>query len=426
MRIAYLINQYPQPSQSFIRREIRALETLGVSVDRFTVRRFSGQLVDPNDQAERQKTEVILNARAAGLLWATLATMLTRPAAFLAAMRLVLHIGHRSERGKLLHLIYLAEACVLLRRLRQRPDVAHVHAHFGTNSTTVAMLCRALGGPGYSFTCHGPEEFDKPEAIGLGEKVARSEFAVSISDFGRSQLYRWCGREHWPKVHVVHCGLDASFLTSETTPVPNVPRLVCVGRLEEQKGQLLLLDAAAKVVHEFRRPLELVLVGDGSMRSDVERRNDELKLRENVRITGYVSNQRVREELLSGRGLVMASFAEGLPVVIMEALAQRRPVIATYVAAIPELVRPGETGWLVSPGSVDALATAMREMLDAPITQLDEFGRNGAKLVAERHNVVHEAEQLAELFRAAIGKTIPVLSAASAPVPASSKVAEVA
>ena len=398
MKIAYLINQYPQASQSFIRREIAALEKIGINIERFTVRRWDQKLVDPGDIAEQERTRVVLDVGAAGLLLALLRTLFTRPGGFFGALRLAMHCARRADRGLPLHLIYLAEACVLLKWFTEA-GIEHVHAHFGTNSTTVAMLCRALGGPAYSFTCHGPEEFDKPEFLKLGEKIERASFVVAVSEFGRSQLYRWCGHAHWSKIHVVHCGVDAGFL-SEPATTSTSRKLVCVGRLAEQKGQLLLIQAAALLAREGEA-FELVLVGDGVMRGEIERLIVAHQLQGKVRIAGWMSNDQVREQLLESRAMVLPSFAEGLPVVCMESLALRRPVISTFVAGIPELVEPGVSGWLVPAGAVRPLAEAMRFALHADEMQLKAMGEAGANRVAAQHDAAIEAEKLSGLFRTA-------------------------
>jgi colanic acid/amylovoran biosynthesis glycosyltransferase len=397
VKIAYLINQYPQASQSFIRREINALEALGLTVDRYTLRTWDQQVVDPGDIAEKQKARVVLGVGAVGLLRALLAVCFTRPGRFFRTLRLAWRMGKRGDRGRLYQLIYLAEACVLLGWLRDS-GAQHVHAHFGTNSTTVAMLVRSLGGPTYSFTCHGPEEFDRPEALKLGEKISRAAFVVAVSEYGRSQLYRWCGYEHWKKIHVIHCGVDSSFLTANPPPLADTARLVCVGRLAEQKGQLLLVEAAARL-NQQSIPFELVLVGDGPMRREVESLVTRHGLEHCVKITGWMSNDQVREQILASRAMVLPSFAEGLPVVVMEALALERPVLSTFVAGIPELVESATSGYLVPAGSVEGLAAAMREVLSAPIDRLRDMGRAGARRVAKQHDARIEAEALLECFR---------------------------
>jgi glycosyltransferase involved in cell wall biosynthesis len=397
MRVAYLINQYPHVSHSFIRREIAALEALGLVVVRYSIRASAADLVDPADQEERRRTDTLLGGGLLALIGALLGTALTRPARWFSALRMALRLGRPSERGRLRHLAYLAEACLLLRRLH-RSNAAHLHAHFGTNSAAVALLTHLLGGPPYSFTVHGPEEFDAPRSLSLQEKIEHAAFVVAVSNFGRSQLFRWCGHNHWPKIQVVRCGVDAAFLGSTTSPIPEGNRLVCVGRLAEQKGQLLLLAALALLLSEGLE-FQMVLAGDGPMRGVVEQLIKTLGLENHVRITGWLSNEAVRQEILAARALVLPSFAEGLPVVLMEALAQARPVLTTYIAGIPELVENNVNGWLIPAGSVDALANGLRELLRTPPQRLSQMGSAGAVRVAELHNVQTEAGKLASLFQ---------------------------
>lgn len=401
-KVAYLVNQYPKGSHTFIRREIVGLEAEGVPVERFSIRSLEGRLVDVQDLDERRRTHVLLEEGPLALVGATLAVGLRRPRALARAFALAVRIGWRSDRGLLRHLVYLVEACHLLRELEAR-EADHVHAHFGTNPATVAMLCRELGGPPYSFTVHGPEEFDKPEFLALGEKIRRAEFVAGVSSFGRSQLYRHCGPEQWRKVKVVHCGVDRTFVDASHVPVPPAPRLACVGRLCEQKGQLLLVEAAARLAREGL-DFQLVLVGDGELRGAIEERIAAHGLERRVVITGWASGERVREELLASRAMVLPSFAEGLPVVIMEALALGRPVISTYVAGIPELVTPGECGWLVPAGAIEPLVDAMREALVAPAERLDAMGRVGRERVRARHDGQRIARSLGELFRDCLGR----------------------
>ncbi|MBV8884984.1 MAG: glycosyltransferase [Chroococcidiopsidaceae cyanobacterium CP_BM_RX_35] len=399
--IAYLVNQYPKVSHSFIRREIAGLEADGIQIVRFSLRSCSTELVDEADKIEFQKTRVVLGIGMIGLLLSLMRVVVTRPKQFLQSLWLTLKLGWRSDRGVLRHFAYLAEACVLLGWFSDL-GVAHVHAHFGTNSTTVAMLCQELGGPPYSFTVHGPEEFDRVGALSLVEKVERAAFVVTVSFYGKSQLYRWCKWQQWSKIHAVHCGVDDGFLALPPVAVPTVPQLVCVGRLCEAKGQLLLLEAMGQLVTEGLQ-FKLVLVGDGSLRTEIETLATRLGLQELVNIVGWASNSEVRQHILASQVMVLASFAEGLPVVIMEALALGRPVISTYVAGIPELVEPGVCGWLVPPGSVEALKLAIRTALESPPEKLEAMGQVGALRVAQQHDASVEASKLAMLFRSTLG-----------------------
>ncbi len=396
MTIAYLINQYPKVSHSFIRREIAGLEANGIPVARFSIRTCAPELVDEADKQELEKTQAILGIGIAGLGLALLRAAMTKPVPFLKALSLTIKVGWKSERGILRNFAYLAEACVLLDWC-SKSAITHIHAHFGTNSTTVAMLCEVLGGPPYSFTVHGPEEFDKVEAIALSEKINRAAFVVAVSSFGKSQLCRWCNYKHWSKIHVIHCGVDETFLNQTHVPVPNEPRLVCVGRLGEQKGHLLLVEAVRQLATEGLK-FQLILVGDGPLRENIEAEIAKSNLHDYIEITGWASSTEVRQQILASRALVLPSFAEGLPVVIMEALALGRPVISTYVAGIPELVEPGVCGWLVPAGSLEPLTAAMRSVLTSPVENLETMGKIGCDRVASQHNALTEAKKLAALF----------------------------
>jgi colanic acid/amylovoran biosynthesis glycosyltransferase len=396
MTIAYFIPTYPMPSLTFIRREILALEADGFTVHRFSLRRFDGELVEEADRREEKKTHALLKAGGLRIAMALVGEFVARPRRWMIALTMAVKRGRRSGRGLLLHLIYFAEAC-LLRRLLAGCGGRHLHVHFGTNAAETALLCRLLGGPPYSITVHGPEEFDAPQALGLREKIRHAAFVVAISQFTRSQLYRWCDLADWAKIHVIRCGLDEVFLNAAAVPVPDRPKLVNVGRLSEQKGQLLLVQAAA-ILQERGYDFELVIVGDGPMRAEVQQLINDRGLSGHVRITGFLNNQDVRRELESARALVLPSFAEGLPVVIMEALALGRPVISTHIAGIPELVEPGVSGWLVPAGAIPPLVDAMAELLSADGAELNQMGQSGRVRVAEWHDARTEAAKLAELF----------------------------
>lgn len=397
MKIAYLINQYPAVSHSFIRREIKALEEEGFEIVRYSIRRSPSEIVDRADKLELGKTRFVLDVGIVGLLTGLLKVAITRPKRFLIATKLAIACGWNKDRGLLVHLAYLAEACVLLGWLTEA-NIDRLHAHFAFNPTAVAMLCRVLGGPPYSFTVHGPESIDRAIILSLDEKIKRASFVVAISSYCQSQLYRWCDRQYWSKIHIVRCGLDRPFFQQQITPVPETSQLVCVGRLNEQKGHLVLLEAAHQLALEGIK-FKLVLVGDGSLREQIESAIAQYNLQEYITITGWATNSEVCQHIINSRATVLASFAEGLPVVIMEALALGRPVVSTYIAGIPELVEPEVSGWLVPSGSVAALAQAMRQVLQSPTEQLSKMGRAGAAKVALQHDVTIEASKLAALFR---------------------------
>ncbi|MFT4539649.1 MAG: colanic acid/amylovoran biosynthesis glycosyltransferase [Planctomycetota bacterium] len=409
MKVAYLINQYPKTSHSWIRREIAAVESEGIEVHRYSCRQVQEPLVDPGDFQEQKVTRTLLSGGAFGLAFALLAVLITRPLCFLAAARLTWSMGWRSSRGMPVHFAYLAEACVLLRCFRGDP-VDHVHAHFGTNSASVACLCAELGGPSFSFTFHGPEMFEYPNFPSLTEKIHRSRFCCCISHNGRSHLYRWSDPRFWDKIELMRCGVDEVFLKDEEHPIPETNRIVCVARLSPVKGHLLLLDSCKELVDEGFDP-EILLVGDGDFRAEVERRAQELGLQERVIFGGWMSGVQVREAILSSRGMVLPSFDEGLPVVFMESYALWRPVLSTYIAGIPELVEPGNNGWLVPAGSSQELTDALRELYQKPVSELSEMGRRGAERVRFQHDSKKEGRRLAGFFKGYHSQQVPELDA---------------
>ncbi|SET42500.1 glycosyltransferase family 4 protein [Oceanicella actignis] len=396
LRVAYLVNQYPKVSHTFIRREIQALERLGVRVDRYALRGWDNPTPDPSDAEECARTRHLLRRGPAPLAAAALRVALRRPRRFARALGAALAMGRRGMRPLPYHLAYLAHACRLLELLRDAP-VAHLHAHFGTNAAEVALLLRLLGGPRYSFTVHGSDEFDHADGLALDRKIAGAAFVAAISAYTRAQLMRRAAPEHWPRIQVVRCGLEDAFFADDPAPFPERPHLLCIGRFCVEKGQPILLDAFAAVARAHP-DARLILAGDGEMRPLIERRIAELGLNARATITGWISSDQVRDLIRASTAVVQPSLMEGLPVVLMEAMAQRRPVISTWIAGIPELVVDGENGWLVPAGDAEAAARAIDACLSAPPERLARMAEAGFARVRARHAIDAEAARLAELF----------------------------
>jgi colanic acid/amylovoran biosynthesis glycosyltransferase len=397
MTLAFMTSVYARSSDWFVRGEVAQMRALGCTVHTFSIRRPAArELVSDEVRREHAATEYILAAGVVRLLMAWLRTAVRSPRRALAAARIAIRIGTPGLKGRLWPFAYLVEAAYLAERLTAK-RVEHLHNHIAEGSASVAMLASVLSGIPFSMTIHGPSEFDRPTLIALDEKIHRSAFTVAISEYGRSQLYRWCEHADWSKIHVVHSGLHDSFLDIGPTPIPESRQIVSVGRLAEAKGLPLLVEAARRLAADGLS-FELVLIGDGPLRATIEGLVARHGLQEQIRLTGPLGTEAVRAEILRSRALVLPSFAEGLPMVLMEALALGRPVIATYVAGIPELVVPGECGWLIPAGSVEALTEAMRDALLAPTEELERLGRAGAARAAREHRGAVEAAKLARLF----------------------------
>lgn len=397
MRIAYLINTYPMTSLTFVRREIEALEARGIEIRRFAVRRWAQPLVDPRDIAEAGRTRYLLDGNLTGLVRSALKQAVRSPRALARGVwmcgRLV-----RAAGGRLVpHAAYLLQAVAFVEAARAQ-GIAHVHVHFSTNGAAIALLAREMGGPTFSFTAHGPDEFLESDKGSLPLKLARAAFAVAISDFGRRTLLRLGHGEGAARIHVVRCGLDlADFAQRAPSPAAS-DEIVCIGRLCSQKGQIHLPAVAARLRAAFPK-LRITLIGDGETRGQIEALIARHGVGDMVHLAGWRTNEEVRAALGRARGLILPSYAEGLPIVILEALALRRPVITTAIAGIPEIVDES-CGWVVQAGCEDGLVASIEALMRASVDDLERLGEEGRARVEQRHDVQDLARTLDGLFAA--------------------------
>ncbi|WP_294062485.1 glycosyltransferase [Sphingomonas sp.] len=404
-RIAYLTNVYPKVSHSFIQTEIAALERAGVEITRFTIRRAPGKPSDAEACVELERTIPLLGGNMRGLLVGVVRRFWRRPGGTLAALVQALAgpgAGHGGASRLIRACAYFAEAALLADELERR-QLRHLHVHFGTNPVSVARLACRMATISYSFTAHGPDEFDAPLGLDLAGKIADAAFVVGVSSFGRGQLMRWSHPKDWPRIHLVRCAVAPIYLAGPmAAKYPR--RFVCVARLSAQKGLPLLLQAVAAL--PASADFSLDIIGDGEQRRSLEEQIERLGLLGRVNLLGWRSPAEVVREIALARALILPSFAEGLPVVLMEALALGRAVIATAVAGIPELVDE-ETGWLIPAGSVEALTLALLRALDASPEQLRAMGAAGQARVRSLHDPDANARALAALL-------LPCLRAGSA------------
>lgn len=398
MRVAYLVNIYPKGSHTFIRREILELERQGIAVERFALRGWDSELVDPIDLEEVAKTRYTLRRGLVPLLGQAMRVAVMRPRLFLRALYGALAMSKNGDRSWPYHLIYLAHACRILTWLGDS-DVTHVHAHFGTNSAEIAALIHMLGGPNYSFIVHGAEVLDNPAQHALPLKVQGAKFALGSCAYAASQIMYNVDHDLWYRVRTVHCGLPSAVFETSTAPLPEQTVFLSVGRLSPEKGHLFLLRAFAAVLKTYPSAL-LILVGDGPMEARLRALVAELGIAASVRFEGWLTSDAVTTKIREATVLVHPSFSEGLPVAIMEAMAERRPVISTYVAGIPELVSEGVTGWLIPAGREDALIRAMNDCAASTKQNLESMGAAGFERVRAQHDIRTEVEKLIELFSA--------------------------
>lgn len=394
MKLAYLMNMYPLISTTFIRREIEAHERAGVPVARFAIRPWDQALVDPKDIAEVAKMDYLLSAGLGGLALGALREMAANPSGFLRASVATARMVRVAKGNRLKTIVYFLEA-IALKQKTVAQGISHVHTHFSTNSAAVAMLSHLLGGPPYSVTIHGPDELYEMERNALGLKVQHSAFIAAITEYCRGVVDTHCAGQFSGKIRILRCGLDFRDFP-EPDPVPDTSEIICVGRLCPAKAQSLLVEAVAQVV-KTHPDVRLTLLGDGEDRPEIEAAIARHGLDGNVHLAGWATNDDVRAGLTRSRALVLPSYAEGLPIVIMESFALGRPVVSTIINGIPELV-DDSCGWLSPSGDLHALVRNLAALLDTPPEQLTAMGQTGRRRVQQMHDQDANAAQLRELI----------------------------
>jgi colanic acid/amylovoran biosynthesis glycosyltransferase len=389
LRLAFMTGEYPRATDTFIQREVAGLRALGHHVQTFSVRKpAEKENGGAETAAARASTIYLLPPR--GLVKAHLAQLLWSPARYVSALVLALKHSSPGVRAAVRQLAYFAEAAILARTMKQQ-SLSHLHNHFSDSSCSVAAIAAEMGGFTFSFTMHGPGEFYEPRLWWIGEKVRRALFVNCISHFCRSQAMVFAPPECWGKMRVVHCGVDPS-LFEHRQHEGRGNKLLFVGRLVAVKGLPILFDALGKVDDAV-----LEIVGDGPDRQALEEKARTIGISHRVRFRGYQSQQQVRELLKRTDVFVMSSFAEGVPVVLMEAMAAGVPVVATRIAGIPELVHDERNGLLVAPGDVNAVAEAVRMLLDDADLR-NRLAQAAQEKVQSEFNIQTESQWLARIL----------------------------
>ncbi|MGA8746100.1 MAG: glycosyltransferase [Solirubrobacterales bacterium] len=419
--IAYLCSEYPAISHTFVLREVEALRQRNLEIATFTIRRTNPErLLSEADRREAARTVSILPPRWGRLLAAHMKLLARSPRAYLATLAFSLGLARPGARGRLWQLFYFAEAGFLWNECHNR-GIRHIHAHLANAAADIAMLTAHLGsnlGPGeawsWSFTMHGPTEFFDLRHYRLAEKLSSARFVICISDFARSQLMALAEPKAWSHFHVVHMGVPVETFTpaKSANTIANIPNILYVGRLVPEKGQAVLLEAVALLATRGHE-ISVTLVGDGALRPDLERRAEQLGLGSTTSFLGAVGQDEIRNLYERASIFCLPSFAEGVPVVLMEAMAMGVPVISTRIAGIPELVEDGQSGFLVSPGRADELADRLEKLLADPLL-CQRLGRAGRDKILQDFDAQMLATQLSELFSQELADNSPLQDHAAA------------
>jgi len=378
-------------------REIRTLRALGFDVRVVSILRPDrdpGQL-SPEEAEESRLTFSVLGSGASRILSAHLRTLLRHPLAYVATLAYAIRMGGRDMGRAFSHVLYFAEAVVAGDHLA-RAGVTHFHTHF---SSTPALIAARLFRLHFSLTIHGPDEFNDVLGFHMAEKVARGSFVAAISRFAASQIMRASAPRDWAKVHVLPLGVDPQAFA----PQPRADRsagepfrIVSVGRLAPAKAYHLLIAAVARLVEKSRK-VELTIVGDGPERQSLEEAVSQRKLDDIVRLAGPCNHDHVIDFYARADAFALASFAEGVPVVLMEAMAMEIPCVATWINGVPELIRNGIDGLLVPPADEEALADALEKLIDDPALGA-RLGASGRRRVLDLYNLERNSARLGDTF----------------------------
>ena len=408
---ACVVSRYPAVSHAFILREVRALRARGIDVHTFTIRRPGrGELLSVADREEDARTFAVLPPRPLKLVGSHLRALFAHPLRYLGTLAAAQRLSPPGARQRLWRLFYFGEAMLVWDECRRR-GLRHLHAHFANVGSEVALLAARFGGAewSWSFMMHGSTELFSETPHRLPDKIRDARLVVCNSDFTRAQLMKLVGREEWEKLHVVRCGIDAGVFTPRRPRAGGPLHVLTVGRLVPGKGHALLLEA----LYALRArgvEVEATFVGDGPDRAGLETLTRELMLHRQVRFAGAVGQDELPDWYARADAFCLPTLAEGLGVVLLEAMAAGLPVVSTRVMGVPEVVEDEATGLLVSPGRVDELADALERLAASP-ELCERLGRHGRLRVDTEFALDAATSRLIELFET----TVPGISIGLSP-----------
>jgi glycosyltransferase involved in cell wall biosynthesis len=396
--LAYLVSTYPTLSMAFVLREVLALRELGFRVETASINRPDRPIetLTAVEAAEARSTYCVKRHGLSGATVAKLQTVFGNFGGYWRGVGMAFRLAGLDLRRLYLNLMYFIEA-LMVGQWMKRKGLRHLHVHLASQAASVGLFVRTVFGFGYSLTVHGPDEFYDVERQMLAEKIRAANFLCCISSFARSQLMKLSLYEHWSKFVVSPLGVDPeTFAPQPERAAPETFEILCVGRLIPAKGQHILIDAVERLAQEGRR-VRLRLVGSGPDEASLREHAARSAAGECVMFEGAINQDRIREFYATADAFCLPSFAEGLPVVLMEAMAMEIPCVTTSIAGIPELIRDGVDGLLVPPSDLDALVKALARLMDdAELRQW--MGKSGRARVVEHYDLRRSVERLARIF----------------------------
>jgi colanic acid/amylovoran biosynthesis glycosyltransferase len=398
LRMGYLVSKYPAVSHTFILREVLALRERGIAIEVASIN--ASPALSDLTRVERHEADITFYVKrvgAVGALKAACWLLVRRPASLLTGLRVALSLGGTDLDRILLCCFYYVEAAILAKWMQER-SLNHLHVHFATPAATVALILTHIAPVTLSITVHGPDEFYDVPGYYLAEKVSTARFVACISFFAQSQLMKLTPGQDWNKFDLARLGVDCNHFSAHPFRASPQPfEILCVGRLVPAKGQRILIQAVEHLVHAGRQ-LRLRFVGDGPDRNDLERIVREKGLSNQISFEGAVNQDRIQEYYLAADIFALASFAEGIPVVLMEAMSMEIPCVATCINGIPELIRDGVDGILVAPSDIEGMTRALGRLMDDTVLR-QCLGKAGRLRVQEDYELSKSVDRLEAIFR---------------------------
>ena len=395
MRLAYFTNTYPRATDTFIRREVLGLRARGLDVLTYSVRKSdAAHDVEEEVISEKNNTQYLLPFNILGLILSNIKLFFKTPVRYLQVLSLAFKTKRPGFKGFLLQVAYFLEATALA-KLLSTDKIEHLHNHLGDNSGTVTLLAAKLIDIPYSISIHGPHIFFDALHWALDVKTEHAKFIACIGYFCTSQMMLYTDKQYWSKFQIIRCGVNLEQF-EYTPPDRKAQKMVYVGRLSSEKGVPVLFKSI-EILKSHQYTLELTLLGDGEDRQFLENLAQEMQISELIKFGGFVDQKDIVKILRASDIFVLPSFAEGIPVALMEAMAMGIPVIATHVGGVSELVVDQITGQVVSPADANGLANAIAHYADNP-----EFCKtiadNARDKVAREFNIEDSVDKLAKLF----------------------------
>lgn len=396
--LAYLVSTYPTLSMTFVLREVLELRALGFRICTASINPpdRSAENLTEDERDEYFQTSYVKTQGAKGAAKAHLLALGTEFSGYWRGLRLVFRLGGLDPKQLFFNLMYFTEALMVGQWMRRNLQT-HLHCHLAQQAATVGLYVRRVFGFGFSITVHGPDEFYDTRGQHLAEKIAAADFILCISSYARSQLMLLSPYLHWNKFIVSRLGVDPQLFSPQPKKAaPEIFEILCVGRLTPAKGQHLLIDAVERLAQQGRR-VKLRLVGSGPDEASLRKQAARIANPDCIVFEGAVNQDRIRTLYAAADLFCLPSFAEGLPVVLMEAMAMGIPCVATQITGIPELIRNNIDGLLVPPSDLDALVEALARLMDDAALRQRLAGSGRARIL-EHYDLHRNVSELARHF----------------------------